>query len=162
MTVYSLAPVQMNGVSMVTGSLGVNDPEVGTIVRAGDEEYIFVYNAGNSQISPGYLAVVSAVTGYSVTVSSVAASGDIPVGVCVHATLTTGTYGYLLKKGFCNFKATADSGVVAGARLIPGDDGVWGSPTTTSNVSNTQNSAYGKCMVATASAGTGVGYFSIY
>jgi hypothetical protein len=161
MSVYSVSPVLMNGFSMVTATPGVNDPEVGTVARSGDEEFIFVYNDGASDISKGYGATLSGVTGYSVTVSSTT-SVDIAIGVCVHATLTTGTYGWLMKKGFCNFKATPDSVVSAGARLILGDNGVWGQASTASNVSNTGNGIYGKCVAATGSAGTGVGYFSIY
>ena len=154
MSVYNVSPVAFGSVSMVTASLGANDPEVGTVRRVGDEEYVFVYNAGNSQVSVGYGATVSAVTGYSVSVSSVAS--DFAIGVCVHATLTTGTYGWLMKKGFGNFKAAADSSVAAGAGLILGADGVWASPSATSGP------VFGKCMIATASAGTGVGYFSIF
>jgi hypothetical protein len=152
----------MGSVSMVTATLGVNDPEVGTICREGDEEYIFVYNDGGAQISKGYGATVSLNTGYSVTVSSVAGNNDQAIGVCVHNTLTTGTYGWLLKRGFCNFKASPDSIVSAGFRLMLGTDGVWGSPSTTSNISGTQIVTFGKCVAATASAGTGVAYFAIY
>lgn len=161
MTVSSVSPVRFGVVSMVTATLGPNDPEVGTVVREDDEEYIFVYNAGNSQISVGYGAVVSAVTGYSVTVSSLTGI-DFPIGVCKHATLTTGTYGWLMKKGFSNFKATPDSGTTAGDRLVLGADGVWGAASVASNVSNTGGNVFGKAMITTVSAGTGVGYFSIY
>jgi hypothetical protein len=161
MSVYSVAPIRFGSVSMVTLTRGANDPEVGTIIREGDEEYIFVYNAGNSQISKGYGATVTAVSGYSVTVSSVA-NEDFAVGICVHATLTTNTYGWLMKKGFANFKASADSTVTAGGRIALGTDGVWYQPTVSSNVSNLQSPVFGKVMVGTASAGTAVGYFSIY
>lgn len=161
MSVYNVGPVAFGSVSMVTATLGTNDPEVGTIRRDGDEEYVFVYNDGGSQISKGFGATVSAVTGYSVTVSTTTAI-DVAIGVCVHATLTTGTYGWLLKRGFCNFKATPDSGVSAGARMYLGADGVWAQPSSSSNISNTGNSIYGKCVVATASAGTGVAFFQIY
>ena len=159
MSVYDNNQVHFSGLSMVTATLGINDPEVGAVRRDGDEEYIFVYNAGNSQINPGYGAIVSAVTGYSVTLSSVSGNGDFPIGICRHATLTTGTYGWLMKKGFTNFKATADSAAVAGNQLVMGDDGVWGTKTiSTGYIGNT----FGKVMIATASAGTGVGYFAIY
>lgn len=147
---------------MVTTALGPNDPEVGTVVREGDEEYIFVYNTGNSEIPPGYGATVSAVTGYSVSVSTTAGV-DIPVGVCKHATLTTGAYGFLLKRGFSAFKAPANSAVTVADRLALGADGVWSAVPTVSNVSNTYNSIYGKVVQAnTASAGTGTAFFSIF
>lgn len=161
MTYYDNSQVRFGSVSMVTATLGANDPEVGTIVRSGDEEYILVYNAGNSQISKGYGAVCSAVTGYSVTVSSLTGI-DYPIGLCVHATLTTGTYGYLMKRGFGIFKSTPDSGTTAGDRIILGTDGVWGAASVASNVSNTGGNVFGKVMVGGASGVTCTGYFAIY
>lgn len=158
MSVFDLT-VRFGGVSQVTATLGPNDPQVGQTAREGNAEYIFVYNAGNSQISPGYGAVCSGVSGYSVTVSSVAANNDVPIGVCVHATLTTATYGFLLKKGFCTFVAAANSGAVAGLPLIMGDDGTWA---TKSISTGAAGNTYGKVMVATASAGVGSAYFQIY
>ena len=146
------------GVSQVTATLGVNDPEVGTIFRQGDEEYLFVYNNGNSQISVGQFAVVTAVTGYSVTVSSTT-QVDKPVGVCKNATLTTGTYGWLLTRGFGPVKAVANSALAAGDLLLPGGDGLWSNKAIATG--NTANE-YGKVMVATASGGIGDAFIKIF
>lgn len=143
---------------MVTATLGVSDPELGTVARVGNNDYIFVYNAGNSQISTGFAATVSGVSGYSVTVSSVAALGDIPVGLCVHNTMATATYGWLLKRGFCQFAATANSGTVIGQQLVLGDDGTMGTKTiSTGFIGN----AWGKVMVSGASGASCSGYFAI-
>lgn len=108
------------GVSNVTAT---NSVEVGAERKVGDELYRYVYNAGNSQINPGNGAVLSAVTGYSVTVSSTT-SADFLVGVCKHSTLTTGTYGWLCTKGFTSVEMGGTSGTVAAGGLIElGDDG---------------------------------------
>lgn len=159
MTVYSTGPIRFDSVSMVTATLGTHDPEVGTVVREGDEEYIFVYNAGNSQISVGNGAVVSAVTGYSVTVSSITHT-DVPVGVCKHATLTTGTYGWLLRKGFG--PAVAGSSLVAGDLVCLGVDGKWVAKLATTAYSQVVMPAvYGKCMVSAATGSQADVYFAM-
>jgi hypothetical protein len=159
MTVTSAGPIRFGSVSMVTLTLGANDPEVGTTVREGDEEYIFVYNNGNSQISKGQLAVCTAVTGYSVTVSSITHI-DVPIGVCKHATMATSTYGWLLRKGFGPMQA--GSAVAAGDMLTVGADGVWQSKLLTTAYSQVVMPAvFGKCMVAAASSAVGDAYYSI-
>lgn len=147
---------------MVTATLGTNDPEVGTVSREGDEKYIFVYNAGNSQISVGQGAVVSAVTGYSVTVSSVTHT-DYAVGVCKHATLTTGTYGWLLQRGFGKAAAHVNGpALAAGDALTLGADGVWQSRLASTAYSQVIAPAvFGKVMTTTASAGVADAYFNI-
>lgn len=109
---------------MVTASLGTNDPSVGDIAEVADEKYIFVYNAGNSQISVGRGATLSGVTGYSVTVSSVTGA-DMFVGVCKHATLTTGTYGWLLTRGFSQVQMGASDSCTTGGVLTVGVDGAF-------------------------------------
>lgn len=153
MAVYS-AQANFAPVSQVTSSLGVNDPEVGTRLRYGDEDYIFVYNAGNSQISPGYAAIVSAVTGYSVTVSSTT-SVDFAIGVVKHATLTTGTYGWLLTKGFGKVTAEANMSFAAGALAILAADG-----TVTNKTISTGfvGPVVAKAMAAIASGASGDAY----
>lgn len=163
MTYYSNGPVRFGSVSMVTATLGVNDPEIGTVIEEGDEKYIFVYNAGNSQISVGYGATVSATTNYSVTVSSITQT-DMLIGVCKHATLTTGAYGWLLTRGFSNFKTVANSSVAAGDPLFLGADGVFGSEITSGGTGVIRNlgGAVGKVMTATGSAGTGAAFFKVF
>lgn len=159
MTVYNnVGPIRFGGVSQVTATLGANDPEVGTRCWEGDEEYLFVYNAGNSQISPGYGATVSAVTGYSVTVSSITQI-DAFVGVCKHTTLTTGTYGWLLTRGFGTAKMPANSGCAAGQLLTVGADGVF---SVKSISTDAPGAVYGKVMEATGSAGVATAFFKIY
>lgn len=159
MPFYGVGPIQFGSVSAVTGTPGPNDPAVGTVVQDGDEEYVYCYNNGNSQISKGQFAVVTAVTGYSVTVSSITHS-DVPVGVCKHATLTTNTYGYLLRRGFGPMQA--GSAIVAGDALTPGADGNWQSRLASTAYSQVISpTVYGKCMVSAASSGVGDAYYNL-
>lgn len=104
-------------VSMVTASLGPNDPEVGARRRIGDEEYVFVYNTGGAEIKVGDCATFqSGSSGYSVTVSMVTGVGCI-CGVCKHATITTDTYGWLLTRGFTQINMAATQSVAVNGLL---------------------------------------------
>jgi len=129
MSVYSQSPVVFGGVSGVTATRGSHDPEIGSRVNFGGNEYVYVYNAGNSQISPGYAAVPASgcTSPYSCTVSSTAGQ-NLAVGLCKNATLTTGTYGYLLYRGVG--KATASATVAAGDNACLGVDGALASAVT--------------------------------
>jgi hypothetical protein len=157
MAVYSIE-ANFAGVSQVTASLGVNDPEVGTRLRSGDEEYIFVYNDGNSQISPGFAAIVSGVTGYSVTVSSIT-SVDYPIGVCKHATLTTGTYGWLMTKGFGQVTMQADNSCAVGGLLVLASDGKVAQKSISTGY---PAPAFGKAMAAIGSGVSGTAFLNIF
>ena len=157
MTWYADQPVSFQGVSQVTGSLGPNDPEPGYRVSVGDEDYVFVYNAGNSQISPTYGCVMSAVSGYSVTVSSIT-SVDFLAGVVVHATLTTGDYGWICTRGFVTVEMEADNSAAAGQLLALAADGEFALK---SNSTGYPTPAVGKAMAAIASAGSGTAFISV-
>ena len=152
-------PARFVGVSHVTDSLGANHPEVGTRMSYGDEDYIWVYNTGaDAQISPGLGAILSGVTGYSVSVSSTT-SADFLVGVCKHATITTGAYGWLVTKGFTSIEAGATSGTIAKGGLFElADDGLF------VPVSNTTGNgpAVGKAMEEIVSNASGSAYISVY
>jgi hypothetical protein len=155
MAVYDVGPILFESVSNVTAT---NSVEVGTRRRVGDEEYVYCYNAGNSQISPTYGAVMSAVSGYSVTVSSIT-SVDLLAGVCKHATLTTGTYGWLVVKGFCQVEMEADNSAAAGQLLALAADGEFALK---SNSTGYPTPAIGKSMEAIASAGSGTAFISVF
>lgn len=122
---YGLSPVRIGqGISFVTTSLGVNDPNVGDVTVYGNETYRFVCNIGaDAQISPGLACTVSGVSGYSVTVSSTT-SADILIGVCKHNTIATGGYGWVVEKGWCQITAIATSGTITkGVTAELGADG---------------------------------------
>lgn len=99
-------PVLNESVSAVTLTNSVNLGE--TRVHAG-EEYVYVYNAGIQQILPGQCAVLSANSGYSVTVSSITMY-DYPLGFVKHATIVTGAYGWLLSRGFTSVNFASNTG----------------------------------------------------
>jgi len=95
---YQGLPVEVESVSNVTLS---NSVDLGTVRIYNGAEYVYVYNAGVQSISTNMLAVMSANTGFSVTVSAVA-SYDIPVGVAANTNIGTAYYGWLMTKGFCS------------------------------------------------------------
>lgn len=160
MTMYSQGPVIFNGVSAVTSSRGGNDPEVGQRRWEAGREYVYVYNDGGSDINPGYGAVLqSGATGYSVTVSAVT-SNDICVGVCRNATLTTGTYGWLVTKGITPIEMGGTSGTVASRGIVElGANGVF---VPASNITAALGPRPGMALEAIVSSASGSAYISCY
>ena len=124
MSLEALSPVLFESVSNVTAT---NSVELGT--RAKDSngyEYVYCYNAGNSQISPGFGGiVVTGTSGYSVTITSVADGVHRFAGVCKHNTLTTATYGWLMYNGYANVESAADSTLTGGLYLALKADGTF-------------------------------------
>lgn len=150
MAFNSLSPVIFESVSTVTAT---NSVELGTRLYVGGRNYCYVYNGGNSQISVGEGCTVTATSGYTVTVSTVTMV-DAPAGFCYHATLTTGTYGWVVTRGHTKIKTPADSICSAGLLIAMGGDGrvtphTWTVTTTTSPL------IIGKTVAATGSAGIG-------
>jgi hypothetical protein len=146
---YGLAPILFESVSAVTATPST---ELGARVHADGKDYVYVYNAGNSQAIPGNGVTVSGVSGYSVTISSTTMA-DAYVGVVHHATLTTGTYGWVVARGFSKVKAVANTALAAGNMLVAGGDGLF-----TPAIGTQTAPIQGKCSVATASAGVGEAY----
>lgn len=146
--------VFFESVSNVTAT---NSVEVGVERKVGDETYRYVYNAGNSQIPPSYGCVLSAVTGYSVTISSITGV-DFLVGAVKHATLTTGTYGWVLTQGFMPVEMEADNSAAAGQILALAADGEFALK---SNSTGYPTPAVGKAMAAVASGASGDAFISV-
>jgi len=159
MAFYSDSPVRMFGVSHVTAALGANHPAVGTRMNAAGREYVWVYNAGGEDIDPGLGAVlVAGATDMSCTVSAVT-SADIVVGVCRNATLTTGTYGWLVTKGITNIEMDGTSATVAAGGMVEiADNGTF------VNVSNTTGNGpvLGKALAEIVSNASGSAYISVF
>lgn len=125
MSIQSLSPIMFESVSAVTATPSV---ELGTRRIDAGNAYIYVYNDGNSQISQGLMGRNPATlsSGYSVTVTNAAsgAGGMFVVGVAHNATLTTGTYGWLMTRGVTY--AVPDASAISlnsGALLTDGVDG---------------------------------------
>jgi hypothetical protein len=130
-----IAPICFEGVSAVTATPSV---QLGTRRNHEGNDYIYVYNAGNAQISQGMIAFnpgTSLSSGYSVTVSNAASQvgGIRAVGVVHNVTLTTGTYGWVCCRGvvYCALDASEVS-MNSGAELTDGVDGGFSSYTGTS------------------------------
>ena len=161
MSYQSIAPVLFGTKSLVTATLGRNDPELGTIHTDTDGlTYQFVYNAGGEQIPPGYGCVPnSAATGYSVTVSSTT-SADLCVGVVRHATITTDTYGWVVVRGITPIKMGATSGSVAARGLVEiADNGLF---VPVSNTTGNKAPAVGVAIAAIVSSASGNAFIKCF
>lgn len=151
MSFQGVAPILFESVSAVTASPSV---DVGTIRSYNSERYTYVYNAGNSQISTAKGVTVSAVSGFSVTVSSV--SGDFCMGFVKHATMATATYGWVLTVGCIDsaLNGMASTAIAAGDVLQLAADGAIAKGVTGHNV--------GKAVTATGSAGVASLFVELY
>ena len=143
------------GVSAVTATPSV---EVGMERIVGQEKYIYVYNVGSSTIGVSYGAVVSAVSGYSVTVSSTT-SVDFLIGVCKHTAIPTGSYGWLMTRGFSQIEMGTDNSGAVGNVIELGTDGAFAS---VSNTTGNKGPTVGKLMEAIASAGSGTAFIRVF
>lgn len=151
---FYMMPAYAESVSAVTATPSV---QLGARRMESGEEYCYVYNAGGEQIPPGYGCILSAVTGYSVTVSSLTQVGGF-FGVVKNATLTTGTYGWVVVKGFVPMKnGMASTAMSAGDQVIPALNGAWAAHTATVN-----GVIQGFVVQATGAAGTAYGYVKCF
>ncbi len=112
-------PIRFGSLSMVTASLGPNDPELGARAQEGSREYVFVYNdADDSIIDVGFGCVLqSGASNYSVTVSSVS-SKQACIGVVRHGSIATGKYGWVVTRGITPIEMNTASGTVAVGILV--------------------------------------------
>ncbi len=124
------------------------------------DDYVYVYNAGNSQISPGYGAVLSAVSGYSVTVSSVT---EINECACIvkNATATTGDYFWGLTRGFVAVEANTTDSLAVGDRIVMGTNGVHSASTTATALVANQR-IHGYMLDGTATAGSALAHVKCF
>lgn len=124
------------------------------------DEYVYVYNDGNSEISPGFGVVLSAVSGYSVTVSSVTEINEC-AGVVKNATFTTADYGWVVVNGFVAVEAPAGDSLAVGDRIVMGTDGV-SAPVTTATALVAQQRIHGYMLDGTASAGSALAHVKCF
>ncbi len=157
---YSLSPVRLAGVSMVTATLGANDPTLGDECQEGSTKYVFVYNDCNSSLAVGNAVVLqSAASGYSVTLSSV--TGTLPIGVVKNAAITTAAYGWVVTKGFTTVQMMTASGTAsaAGTPLQLAANGLFAPA---SNVTGNNAGILGYSLAVIASAASGAAFISVY
>lgn len=86
--------------------------------------YRLVYNAGNSQIPPGY-AVCRSGTYNSCTISTVTESSQGNLGVVQHATIATSYYGWIAVKGFPVSLIASNISLATGATVGVTVNGKW-------------------------------------
>lgn len=150
MAFQGLAPVLFESVSNVTAT---NSVELGTRAVVDGRSYCYVYNGGNSEIGVGRGVIATGTSGYTVTVSSVTGV-DAFVGVCYHATIATGYYGWVVSRGHTKIKMHANSVCTAGDLLSAGADGAFAAAAL-AGTSIVAPYVCGKAAIATASAGVG-------
>lgn len=157
---YNLDPVHFGSVSMVTATLGANDPKVGDECQEGSTKYLFIYNACNSTIDVGNAAVLATgVTGYSCMLSSV--TGDRCIGVVKNAAITTAAYGWIVTKGFTTVQMMTASGTASAAQT-PLQLAANGLFAPASNVTGNIGGVLGWSLAVIASAASGAAYISVY
>ncbi len=117
MSLASISPILFESVSQVTAT---NSVQLGTRVKdSNGYEYVYCYNDGGVQISPGFGCIVKTGTsGFSATITSVKASAQDFIGVVKHSTATTATYFWAMTKGYANVEAPADSTITGAAFLV--------------------------------------------
>lgn len=162
MTFQSTGPLQFGTKSLVTTSLGKNDPELGSFHTDTDGlTYRLVYNDGGASVpvGAGVVTINGATGAYSVTVSA-ATSADMVIGVCKHATITTAAYAWVVCHGVVPVQMMATSGTVTtGGMIEVAANGLFGP---VSNTTGNKSPAVGKALNTIASSGTGDAYIRCF
>jgi hypothetical protein len=151
MAVYGYRQDFFEPISNVTTA---NSIELGSRRIHNGNEYVYVYNGGGKDISTGRGAIVTATSGYTVTVSS-ASAVDQFFGVCRYNTITTAAYGWLMTRGFADVVMDTVGSATAGAALCAGTNGLWRSAM--SSTTALGPGAQARAMTAAASGDSGVG-----
>jgi len=161
MSVYG-SLVQFNSPSLVTATLGKNDPEAGQRWHYAGNEYLFVYNGSGAEITVGKGAFYTGVAGYSVNVS-VTSGQELLAGVVYHSTLTTGTYGWLLTRGFGKIVTSASVSLATGLFAAVSTNGFFIEAAQNSGVTSAaQPLRAAKVMVSIDSLTVGSAYISVF
>lgn len=153
MSFQGVSPVSFESVSAVTATPSV---DLGTRRTWNNESYIYVYAA--TPISQSVGAIMSGVSGYTCFATGII-SGAFCIGFAKHESLTTGTYGWLLTRGFVS---SAVNGMVSTA--IAATDGIMlGVDGKIANAAaSVGGHLIGKAMTATGSAGSASFFLSVF
>jgi len=156
---YQAAPVTFGPVSMVTATLGANDPTLGDECQVGSTKYLFVYNSCNSSLAVGNGVILqSGATNYSVTLSSV--TGDRILGVVKNAAITTAAYGWVVTKGFTTVQMMTASGTASAAQT-PLQIAANGLFAPASNVTGNVGGVLGYSLAVIASSASGNAFIAV-
>ena len=146
----SANPVMFESVSNVTAT---NSVELGTLRCENGEWYEYVYAVGT--IAAGFGAAYTGTSGHSVLMTGVI-SGEHCAGFCKHADISSGKYGWLLKKGVVDAKNGRASTVpVAGQVAHFAADGAFCTDLNVATTAIDGGHVVGKILSAGASGGTG-------
>lgn len=158
----SAAPISFLGVSSTVSALSANSPQLGDRLFFGGVEHVFGYNAGTTALAPGLAGVLNAAaTSYSFTISSVTTT-DLLLGVCRHATIATGFYGWLATRGFTTVQMHADQSATSGDFVGLGVNGAFIKHVTSGATDVAYGTVFGKFPVSIASGASGSAYIKAY
>lgn len=147
---YGVGPVVFESVSNVTATPSV---ELGTLRFHDGEYYEYVHAA--KELPVNYLAVYSGTSGHT-CVTTGAVSGEYCAGGVKHATISSGSYGWLLKKGVIDVKnSKAGSAPVINEVAYLGTDGGFFNERLLITSCIDTGHIIGKVLSAGASGGTG-------
>ncbi len=154
-----LLPVLPGGgsaVSFVTVDSAAQPFTLGQRLVYGGEEYVWIHNAMSSAATAGIGMVLSALSGYSLTRSSTAAS-DIPMCFVKHVDIPAAGYGWGLVRGIV--QAHFSSTMVTGIPVVIGADGVVQTATTNTSF---DCGLLGKTLSSATANGQGLCYVKCF
>ena len=143
-------PISFESVSAVTATPSV---ELGTIRHQDGERYEYVYAV--KALPVGYGCVLTGTSGHSCAATGVV-SGEMAFGFVKHAEISSGSYGWVLKKGVVNLKnGRASTAPVVNEVLHLAADAAVCSDVMVATSSIDGGFVVGKVLSAGASGGTG-------
>lgn len=106
----------------VSATTSTPSVQLGARQFQGGLDYIYVYNGSSNQaIAPNRgVKIASGSSGYTVDVAIAApstVSAGILFGVCVNASIATGSYGWIAQRGFCQIDNFGATSIAAGDSL---------------------------------------------
>lgn len=154
---YGADPVAFESVSQTTATPSV---QLGTIRFFDGEYYEYVHAA--KELPVGYGCAYSGTSGHTVVTTGVV-SGEHCAGWVKHATVASGSYGWILKKGVVDAKnAKASSAPVINEPAYFGTDGGFFNERVAATDSVAHGHVIGKILSAGASGGTGASLSLLY
>lgn len=112
------------------------------------EEYVYVYNAGATDANVGLAMVMSGLSGYSLTISSISGQ-DVPMCVVKHATILASGFGWGLVRGITPIQTA--STMATGAIAYLSDQGTFATFAVSANTDTLKGFPWAKIL----SSGTG-------
>ena len=115
-------PIMFESVSNVTATPSV---QLGTRTIVNGEDYCYIYNAAADTATKDHGVIITAMTGYSISLQSVTMVGGF-FGLVKHADIPAASYGWVLTKGFGQGLAGTTKSLATGDPLVCGVSGTFG------------------------------------